>query len=262
MSWKLAFVVALASTLACTACAHQTAADDTPLMAHATAAKQPMVNAVLATAIGTRQNKSGDPVTALAVEPLQAGDIVIPKNARLIGKITLVRGASDADYQSILGMTFDRAIVEGGREISLTAVVRAIALPRGAPKVSETRAAQAQSKSNGSAKSPDQWIGGGRRVMYNSAVAARPSAREIKRKLSKSPGAVGGLNSEGLLIAGSSGVFGLPGLSVNEGVGGQASTTMVSAILRDVRLESGTRMLLVVESPAAHANSTAPGAMP
>src|SRR5688572_6713493 len=104
MSGHFALALVMASTLLSAACAPHATRD----VAHSTntraALHRATVNAVLSNPVDTRQSKPGDPVSATAVEPLQSAGITIPKHARLLGQITLVRVAGQSDYQSILGM--------------------------------------------------------------------------------------------------------------------------------------------------------------
>jgi hypothetical protein len=258
MSWKLVFATFISAGL-CAACASRTPAHYDSSKAGGPA----MINAVLADSIDTRRNKPGDPVNATVVAQSKADGVVIPRNSRLVGEITLVKGASDTDYQSILAMKFDRAVLADGREVPLQAVVRALAVPQSAPEPADpVLSTQAARKRKATRPDVSEWLGGGRRTLYNSATVARPSSRAMQKKLTRSPGAIGGLDPAGLLVAGSSGTFGLPGLSVNERFDTAGSSTLVSAIRHEVRLESGTRMLLVIEDRTAQPGPANSGAMP
>jgi hypothetical protein len=66
--------------------------------------------------------------------------------------------------------------------------------------------------------------------------------------LKPSPGAIGGLNSNGTLYASSRGVFGLEELSLEPNTVPSGGSSVVLANARSVHLASGTRMLLSLES--------------
>lgn len=63
--------------------------------------------------------------------------------------------------------------------------------------------------------------------------------------IGKSPGAVGGLNGAGQLSSGSKGVFGMKGLAIDSASGGTTQGSLITSTTRNVRLDGGTRMLLV-----------------
>jgi hypothetical protein len=239
------FSAAVICALLSTACAHRPGDGSQSLEQRTT------MNAVLEETVGTKSNKPGDQVTAISVESFKTRDgVLIPRNSKLIGSVTYVRGANAGEYQSILGVAFDRAVLESGKEIPLQASVRAIAVPRASVPIADSPGAPAM-KSSPSIGS----FGGGRRVIVNGSDSARPSARTLERSYAKSPGAVGGLDANGLLIAQSRGVFGFPGLNMNESAAAGIPSTLISAILSDVKLETGTRILLSVDNSTSRESS-------
>ena len=71
--------------------------------------------------------------------------------------------------------------------------------------------------------------------------------------LAKSSGAVGGLDASGRLASGSRGVFGLKGVDISPAGGAQGS--VLTSSTGNVRLDRGTRMLLVNGSASGAAGA-------
>src|SRR5262249_23218801 len=66
----------------------------------------------------------------------------------------------------------------------------------------------------------------------------------------RSAGAVGGGDAAGRLVSGSKGVFGLRDLSLASSSAGSAEGSVITSAARNVRLESGTNLLLVTSAQA------------
>jgi hypothetical protein len=69
--------------------------------------------------------------------------------------------------------------------------------------------------------------------------------------LGASGGAMGGLNTAGRFVAGTHGTFGLEGLQIASMAAGGAEASVISSASRNVRLDGGTRMLLVTGASAS-----------
>lgn len=191
------------------------------------------LNAELSDTIDARKTKLGDPVRGRASEDMKAGGlIVIPRGARLIGRVTEARAAPRSDGAARLGIEFDRAELKDGRQIPLHATFFALAAPAGA-------LTDHGSSSGGG-------FGGGSSVGEMMNASSHTPADE--QSLKPSPGAIGGLDGNGLFYASSRGVFGLEDMSLEPGTTASAGCSVVLANARTVRLPSGTRMLLSVGS--------------
>jgi hypothetical protein len=66
-----------------------------------------------------------------------------------------------------------------------------------------------------------------------------------------SRGAVGGVTGAGQLASNSSGVFGMNGLSLISTGHSAAQGSVITSVGKNVKLESGTRMLLVTQTAIA-----------
>ena len=64
--------------------------------------------------------------------------------------------------------------------------------------------------------------------------------------------AIGGLNASGQLTSNSRGVFNLNGISLNSGIDNETHGSVVTSTGKNVHLDSGIQMLLVVQSGKAN----------
>ena len=222
-------------------------------------------NAVLSGSLDAKKSKPGDPVTAKTTEPSSTPDHTsLPKGTKLLGHVTQAKAAGKGEGQSTLGFVFDRAVLKDGREVPINTTVRALAAGEGAGDVAgssgDTMGGSLGGGAMSSASSSASALGGvggqaggvlgsagqvtGRATGTVSGVASHSA-----RTLSGSAGAIGGLTAHGLLSPDSRGVFGMQNLNLAQSSSGSGS--IVSSSGRSLRLESGTRMLLDVQSAAS-----------
>jgi hypothetical protein len=236
-------------------------------------------NAELSGTLDAKKAKPGDPVTAKTTEPSTTADHQqLPKGTKLLGHVTEAKAAGKGESQSTLGFVFDRAVLKDGREIPINTTVRALAAAEGAANTSGGDAVGA----GGAAMSGVQGGGGGRvgggglggavgglgasaggtlggvaggagRMAGGASGAVGSTVGASGHALAGGAGAVGGVNAQGLLSAGSQGVFGMQGVSLAQNASGAGS--VVTSAGKTVRLESGTRMLLSVEGSATRSSS-------
>jgi hypothetical protein len=207
------------------------------------------LNVALCDTVDARRNKSGDTVRAKTSEDLKAGgSVVIPRGTKLVGHVTEAQAAAKSTEQSRLGLVFDRADLKDGRQIALHATMYALAAPEGASSDSGTFGGGFGGGLGGGSASVGAMVNTPGRTAADdsSALGTRATRHE---ELKPSPDAIGGLNGNGTLYASSRGVFGLELISLEPNTVPSSGSTVVLANARSVRLSSGTRMLLSVESP-------------
>ena len=64
-----------------------------------------------------------------ALDLLSHGQIVIPRNTRILGHVTEVKAHSKQSPDSSVGIIFERVVMKNGRQLELQAAVQAIARP-------------------------------------------------------------------------------------------------------------------------------------
>jgi hypothetical protein len=67
--------------------------------------------------------------TRTVIDLLSHGQIVIPRNTKIVGHVTEAKAHSKQSAGSMVGVVFDRALMKDGRELPLQAAVQAVARP-------------------------------------------------------------------------------------------------------------------------------------
>ncbi len=243
-------------------------------------------NAILSGSLDAQKSKPGDPVTAKTAEPTTTPDhVVLPRGTKLLGHVTEAQAAGSGEGQSTLGIVFDRAVLKDGREVPLQTTVRALAAAESAANVAGDSPAGLGADRRGMGSNPGGGVvgglgsqtsgavggavgglgsqtggavGGAGRITGNAAGSVASTMGGSSRALEGGAGAVGGLNARGMLSSESQGVFGMRGMNLTQHASGSGS--VVTSAGRSVHLESGTRMLLAVQSGVAQGTSAAQGA--
>jgi hypothetical protein len=251
------------------------------------------INATLTRPVDSSKNKPGDEVTATAAEDIKSnGQVVIPKGSKLLGHVTSARprgskssgegasnggndtasaaGSATGQAASQLGIVFDKAVLKDGREIPLSAGVQALAAGEGAAQggMHESNGALsgAGSLAGSGRASGGGLLGGATGAVGGVAGGAASAAGGVGSTVSgtggvlnRSVGAVGGLNAAGRLASDSRGVFGMKGLELTSVNSGGAKGSLITSTTRNVRLDRGTRMLLVTGGDASSGVNAAAG---
>lgn len=234
------------------------------------------LNATLVKSVDAGKNKPGDEVSATAAQDIKSGgQVVIPRGSRLIGRVTKAQprgksgtsggGSAGGSADSQLGIVFERAVLKDGRQVPLSATVQAVAASAASVGSHGTGAA-ASGASSGAASG--RAAGGGLVGSVGGAATGTVGAvadiggsvgSTLGGTVSRSAGATGGLNAAGRLTSGSRGVFGMQGLDITSGAAGSAEGSLITSATRNVRLGSGTQMLLVTGAHAAGSSGAASG---
>lgn len=229
------------------------------------------MNATLTKPVDARRAKPGDEVTATLAQDAQGGgQVVLHRGTRLVGHVTEAQprgrrsdsssASGTAVSESRLGIVFDKAILEDGREVPVNATIQAIAASETAASgnaggIDSAAGSYALGSGRASGSGP---LGGGGIVggVTGSAGAALGGAANAGAGLGgatssigsagrASAGAVGGLGAAGRLASGSRGVFGISGVDIASTAGGNAQGSVLTSRTGNVGLERGTQLLLV-----------------
>jgi hypothetical protein len=228
-------------------------------------------NAALNTPVESKKAKPGDPITAHTTESVKSdGKTALPKGTKLIGHVTQASARAKGDSESALAITFDRAILNNGEVIPLNVAIQALAAAHTAASASDADldtmgSAGANAGAAGTATGRGALTGvtstAGSTVgkLTNTAAtvgaagtgAVNSAANSTTGVAGTSQGAVGGLNAAGQLTSNSRGVFGLNGLSLNSVVTNNTQSSVITSAGKNVRLDSGARMLMVTQATAS-----------
>jgi hypothetical protein len=218
-------------------------------------------NARLDSTIDSKKNKPGDPITARTTESVKSeGETVLPKGTKLVGHVTQASARARGDAESVLAVTFDHAVLKNGRHVPLAVAIQAVASGHSAVSAEEGDSENLAFMDAGAASST---MAGGRGVVggltssaggalgsFTLAPALNSTVGSATTVAGASHGAVGGLNAAGHFTSDSRGVFGLHGLSLGSATSGGMDGTLITSAGKNVRLDSGTRMLLVTRTNA------------
>ncbi len=225
-------------------------------------------NAVLVGSVDSKRLKPGDAVFARITEAVVSGGaVVLPKNTRLAGHITHATAKAKGDAESAIAFQFDKAVLKGGAEVPLNALLQALAPPLESDlAIKDDAGISAASSSapggNAGAGTPTFVPGGaGLNKPINAAVnaanqgAAAPDAPANSASpaapAAAAPAATlrGVRPTRGLLPPDSQGVLQFRGFTLAPAPPGAPGPVLSSAGPM-VRLDSGTRLLLVIPAPA------------
>ena len=215
------------------------------------------LQAALTKPVDAKKAKPGDQVTAKLTQDVKSnGHVVLHKGSKLVGHVTEAQGRSKGQAESKLGIVFDKAQLKGGEESSLNATIQALA-----PPVRGTAIADADEAGNLSAPMAGGATGGGGLVggVTHGASSTLGGATNsvgnvgggavagVNSTVNSAAGtAAGGLNAQGALSSASHGVVGIQGLTLSSASVAGAQGSVISSTTQNVKLDSGTQMVLQV----------------
>jgi len=238
------------------------------------------INASLSAPIDSKKAKEGDEVTARTTDTVKAqGKTVLPKGTKLIGHVTRASARGKGDAESALGIAFDKAILKGGQELALNGSIQALASSSAASTSGTDLDALGDAGVSGGGRTTSggrgalggvtSTAGGTVGTVNNTAAGATNAAgRTVDATTRTTTGVagaagtnVGGLDTSGQFASNSRGVFGLNGLNLNAEGSNGAAGSLITSSGKNVRLDSGTRMLIVSGAQAGQTKSS-PAAAP
>jgi hypothetical protein len=203
------------------------------------------VNAELNSSVDSKKAKVGDKVEGHTTEEIRyAGKTIVPRGAKLEGHVTEATARSKGDSGSTLAIQFDKAIAKKGEEIQLNVAILAIAAPMrdfsgGAP------GSDNDSRSRGSSPA----TGASPMGTSHTPTATPGTPGDPGGAADSTMGPSGGAQ----LSAKSRGVYGLSDLKLMVASTSASQTTVITSSGKNVHLDGGTRLLLVVPELAAAA---------
>lgn len=206
--------------------------------------------AELTKSIDAKKAKPGDEVTAKLTQDVKSnGKVVIHKGSKLVGHVTEAQARSKENAESKLGVVFDKAVLKGGQEVAFSGVIRALSAPVEVPTTSLGGGNVDRNASGGGGRGIGPVPMGGATSTANSTVGSGTGAVGNTADASVNSGG-GTLNN---LDAASRGVIGMDGVTLNASAVGSGQGSVLSSPSRNIKLDSGTQMILqVTGSAAAH----------
>jgi len=206
------------------------------------------IPAELAKSVDVKKVKVGDEVTAKVTQDvLSNGNLIVRRGSRIVGHITETQVRTKENAESRLGMVFDHIVLKDGSQIAFNSILQALAA---APQASMP--------------SPDLGPPGGSMGANRQQPMGTPGAMGAPQP-SSMPSTVGTQNypsgsggssnssgnaGAGTLSSASQGVIGLKGLTLNPEASGNAPGSVITSDRENVKLDSGTQMILRATAPA------------
>lgn len=195
----------------------------------------------LSKSLDAHKTKVGDPVQAKIVQDLLSnGQVVIPRDTKVIGHVTEATPKGKGEPGSTLGLAFDKMILKGGREIPFNATIQALAKPQQSttPLANEPTNDNYGGGPGGAGAGPGSAAGRGG-VAGGQVGVQQPSIPDA----TGGPKSTAAPSAAGAISASTQGVIGLKGLSLSKGNQG----TVITSDSGNVHLDGGTQMILRVE---------------
>jgi hypothetical protein len=208
--------------------------------------------------VDAKKAKTGDQVMAKVTMDLKnnSGEVIVPKDTAVIGHVTEVQPRNKEQKQSELGIAFDQARMKTG-DLQMPMSIQAIIAP---PSMNSNDSGGAPAQTSDGA-SPSA-MGGGRMGPGGTAPAQQPQTATTP---ALTTGPVGGTGSESqtgdrpTITGNTQGVIGIPDLKLETSGQNPSQGSMMSSEKNNVKLESGTLMLLRV-SPTIPSAASQSGA--
>lgn len=211
---------------------------------------------MLVNSLDAKKCKPGDKIEARTTSDVkQDGQVVLKKGSRLHGHVTEAQARSSENAESALGIAFDSVTL---RNAPLHLGVQALAaassqtsaalgddegvIGGGASAVGSGRAGGGLLSGAGGAVGGAAGAAGG--VAGNAGRAAGGTLGATTSVAGSATSSVGGLDAAGHFMSSSSGVFGLPGLSLSSATSNTTQASVITSKTRNVHLDSGTQMAL------------------
>ena len=197
----------------------------------------------LTKSVNAKKAKTGDKVEVKVTQDLKAsnGEIVLPKDTKVVGRVTEAQARNKEQKESQVGIAFDHAVMKSGGDLPMPMSIQAIIAP---PSANANDNAAYPQSADQSASAPGaggmRGNGGGRSTgMGAGAPAQVPS--------SSTPGAEGTTSGHAAqpITGNTQGVVGISNLKLSTSTD-TAQGSVVSSEKNNVKLESGTLMLLRV----------------
>ena len=198
----------------------------------------------LSKTVDAKKAKTGDEVVATVTQDLKAnsGEVVVPKDTKMIGHVTEAQARNKEQKQSELGIAFDHAVVKGD-QMQLPMSIQAVIAPPSSN--SETAAPAGQTPSAAGGGSGSSPTTGSRTTGTGTSAGTSPSppqnypssgASEPASQAEERPPITG--NTQG--------VIGMSDVKLESGSQNAQQGSVLTSEKNNVKIEKGTMLLLRV----------------
>lgn len=189
--------------------------------------------------VDAKKAKTGDEVVATVTQDMKAGsgDVVVPKDTRIVGHVTSAQARSKEQKASILAIAFDHAVVKGDQmplPMSIQAVIAPLpSNPGGAASDEGNAPPTSNSTSPMAGRTP---TGGSSQAPQPRNYPAGEDSSDSQPQTSSRPQITGSTQ----------GVIGMPDVRLETTAQNTAQGSLMTSEKNNVKIEKGTVLLLRV----------------
>jgi hypothetical protein len=213
-----------------------------PAAAPARIAPGSVIPVSLIKTIDAKKARTGDEIVARVTQDMKTpgGEVLVPKDTKVMGHVTEAQPRNKEQKESQVGIAFDRAVMKDGSAMQMPMSIQAII---GEQNNNQNNPGGGNSDATAPSGSPSAAPASGARPgMAGSAPAPTSSAGGNDMPSN----AQTGKNSRPPITAQTEGVVGISNLTLTPTATNAAEGSVVSSDKNNVKLESGTLMLLRV----------------
>jgi hypothetical protein len=193
----------------------------------------------LTKSVDAKKAKVGDEVVAKTTDDFMSdkNEVLAPRGSQVVGHVAEVT-PHQGNSPSTLGIVFDKLVLKSATELPLKASIQAVGAPESNTNFNDAMSGQPGSGGMPSMSTPGRGAYGGNAPSPGGATNANPAAATI-------PDTTSGPAGNGRLSPNAEGIGGISGLSLSPGA---AQDSLLTSPKHNVKLDSGTQMILRVTS--------------
>lgn len=189
--------------------------------------------------IDAKKLKPGDEISAEVTEDLKTGtgEVIVPKNTKIIGKVTEAQARNKQDKESQVGIAFDQAVMKDGANMTLPLSIQAVIA---ASYLNPNSGANAEATPQASGTPSGGMTPGGRSPGMQQPQTSNPAAASGEK-----PATASANPNAHPITQSTQGVLGIQNLTLST-IPNSPQGSVLTSDKKNVKLEGGTLMLLRV----------------
>ncbi len=197
----------------------------------------------LSKTVDAKKAKTGDQVVATVTQDMKtsSGDLVVPKDTKVIGHVTEAQARNKEQKQSELGIAFDHAEIKGN-QMQLPMSIQAVIAPPSASNNQSAGGPEAPSSAPSQNQNQNSPMGGSHQAgtsgTSSAGQAGQPAGTDTP---SESQG-----SARPPITGNTQGVIGLSDVQLQPGSQNQQQGSVLTSEKNNVKIEKGTMLLLRV----------------
>jgi hypothetical protein len=196
----------------------------------------------LSKTVDAKKAKTGDEVVATVTQDLKAnsGEVVVPKDTKMIGHVTEAQARNKEQKQSELGIAFDHAVVKGDQMQLPMSIQAVIAPPSNSPGEAAPEAPSPAPAGGGSGSSQTT----GSRTTGTGTGTSPSAPQNYPRSGASEPASQG--EARPPITGNTQGVIGMSDVKLDSSSQNSQQGSVLSSEKNNVKIEKGTMLLLRV----------------